>query len=218
MLATDKGGNTSWKARAESFGKVVSESGTLQLNLRFPGQYYDKETGTHYNYYRDYNPITGRYLQSDPVGLKGGDNIYIYTENNPLNLMDNMGLLSSVDACKSPRNIESCIEAGMLSRPVTSLPKPAAGRPPPYVFPEGCNEACKNAIIDASNAYWTLTTKRMPQYASGGTRGRDDNHARSILELQAALKKAIKKVKTYCTILPPMLPEWERAANEPLPK
>jgi RHS repeat-associated protein len=93
ILATDKGGNTSWKARAESFGKVVSESGTtLQLNLRFPGQYHDRETGTHYNYYRDYNPITGRYLQSDPIGLDGGLNLYLYAKGNPGRFVDFLGL------------------------------------------------------------------------------------------------------------------------------
>ncbi|MDR2926195.1 MAG: RHS repeat-associated core domain-containing protein, partial [Azoarcus sp.] len=42
------------------------------LNLRFPGQYYDKETGTHYNYFRDYSPLTGRHLQPDPIGLDEG--------------------------------------------------------------------------------------------------------------------------------------------------
>jgi RHS repeat-associated protein len=93
MLATDKGGNTSWKARAESFGKVVSESGTLQLNLRFPGQYHDQETGTHYNFHRDYSPNTGRYLQSDPIGLRGGSNLYIYVNNTPVVFVDPKGLV-----------------------------------------------------------------------------------------------------------------------------
>ena len=41
-------------------------------NLRFPGQYYDQETGLHYNYFRDYDPSTGRYIQSDLIGLRGG--------------------------------------------------------------------------------------------------------------------------------------------------
>ena len=46
--------------------------GSFSFNLRFPGQYYDAETGTHYNYFRDYDPSTGRYMQSDPTGLQGG--------------------------------------------------------------------------------------------------------------------------------------------------
>jgi len=64
----------------------------VAYNLRFPGQYYDAETGTHYNFYRDFDPSIGRYLESDPIGLWGGLNTYAYVEQQPLKLKDPLGL------------------------------------------------------------------------------------------------------------------------------
>ena len=58
-----------------------------------PGQYFDRETNTHYNYFRDYDPAQGRYIESDPIGLTGGINGYGYVESDPLDLVDPMGLM-----------------------------------------------------------------------------------------------------------------------------
>ena len=63
------------------------------FNLRFAGQYYDAETELHYNYFRDYDPSTGRYVQSDRIGLDGGLNTYGYVGSNPVNFTDPYGLL-----------------------------------------------------------------------------------------------------------------------------
>jgi RHS repeat-associated protein len=60
---------------------------------RLPGQYYDTETNLHYNYFRDYDPIIGRYIQSDPIGLSGGLNTFTYVDNQPLGYSDPKGLV-----------------------------------------------------------------------------------------------------------------------------
>jgi len=66
--------------------------GAFTCNLRLPGQYFDKETNLHYNYFRDYDPAIGRYVQSDPIGLAGGINTCLYVLANPLSLIDSFGL------------------------------------------------------------------------------------------------------------------------------
>nr|WP_298115371.1 RHS repeat domain-containing protein [uncultured Pseudomonas sp.] len=93
-LATNQTQQTVWQWQSDAFG-VGSASGSLMMNLRFPGQYYDQESGLHYNYFRDYDPETGRYVESDPIGLNGGLNTFGYVEGNPITRIDILGLMGS---------------------------------------------------------------------------------------------------------------------------
>ncbi|KAF4513862.1 UNVERIFIED_CONTAM: hypothetical protein B566_EDAN016757 [Ephemera danica] len=95
----DQAGNLVWAQRAEAFGKTNVVLEKVENNLRFPGQYYDQETNTHYNYFRDYEPGTGRYVQRDPIGYFGGMNVYGYVGGKALTKMDRMGL--APDECEA---------------------------------------------------------------------------------------------------------------------
>lgn len=94
---TDISGNVVWSATYDAFGKAtVDASSTITSNLRFPGQYFDAETGLHYNWHWYYEPNTGRYVTEDPIGLGGEDiNLYRYVYNNPGNWIDMSGLIST---------------------------------------------------------------------------------------------------------------------------
>jgi RHS repeat-associated protein len=92
---TDSNGVVRWAADYKPFGEATIDQAvtTITNNLRFPGQYFDYETGLHYNYFRDYNPAVGKYPQADPIGLLGGINPYNYVSSNPVNSSDPLGLL-----------------------------------------------------------------------------------------------------------------------------
>ncbi|OOG55630.1 hypothetical protein B0E48_13455 [Rhodanobacter sp. C03] len=85
----------SWAYQGNPFGEQQPTSTTgYVLNLRYPGQYYDAESGTNYNLNRTYESATGRYLQSDPIGLAGGISTYAYVGGNPLDGLDPLGLIN----------------------------------------------------------------------------------------------------------------------------
>jgi RHS repeat-associated protein len=97
-FVTDLDGTIVWSATYLPFGEAsVNEDPDgdgldYTLNKRFPGQYFDVETGLHYNYFRDYDSQVGRYLESDPIGLAGGLNTYVYVAANPITGFDPLGL------------------------------------------------------------------------------------------------------------------------------
>ncbi len=91
-VMTDMNQNVVWERQQTPFGETVTQTDTTIQPQRFPGQYEDSETGYYYNYFRDYDPSIGRYLQSDPIGLRGGLNTYGYVYQNPLSYTDPRGL------------------------------------------------------------------------------------------------------------------------------
>jgi len=91
QILTNDSQGVAWKAVYTPFGEAVPSIQTVENPFRFPGQYYDPETGLHYNYFRYYNPQTGRYITPDPIGLEGGINLFVYVAGNPINEIDPQG-------------------------------------------------------------------------------------------------------------------------------
>lgn len=90
LAVTDSAGSIVWQASTTPFGVVTVQTNTLGQSFtpRYPGQYHDDESSLYYNYFRDYDPELGRYIQSDPIGLAGGINTYAYVGGNPINFID----------------------------------------------------------------------------------------------------------------------------------
>lgn len=85
-------GEVVWRTKGLAFGEQAISVEFVDNNLRFPGQYFDSETGFYHNLHRDYDPNIGRYIQHDPIGLSGGVNSYIYALSNPVVFSDPIGL------------------------------------------------------------------------------------------------------------------------------
>ncbi|OCG47550.1 hypothetical protein A9G35_03515 [Gilliamella sp. Choc5-1] len=102
---TDSLGDTVYECEYSAYGEIThehwpqAENNIKPINpLRFQGQYFDEETGLHYNINRYYDPFTGRYITQDPLGILGGLNSYQYAGSDPINWVDPLGLLKIEDS------------------------------------------------------------------------------------------------------------------------
>lgn len=96
IALTDSLGDVAWQVDYLPFGKVYAVVNNIaDQELGFPGQILDAESGFFYNYFRDYDPSTGRYIQSDPIGLGDGVNTYVYVAGNPIYWYDRFGKAKS---------------------------------------------------------------------------------------------------------------------------
>jgi RHS repeat-associated protein len=108
LKATDSSQTLVWDAERRPFGERTVSVEQIEVPLGFPGQYYDEESNNYYNYFRTFDPATGKYLESDPIGLKGGINTYSYVLNNPLFYVDPYGLIDMQEI------INDVIDAGPI--------------------------------------------------------------------------------------------------------
>jgi RHS repeat-associated protein len=97
VFATNSTGVKVWNATYTPFGGVHTSTGTLPT-ARFPGQWFQSESGLHQNWMRDYDPTTGRYLQADPLGLIAGMNVYGYANHSPMMFIDPNGEIAFLPA------------------------------------------------------------------------------------------------------------------------
>ena len=141
-----------WRWDSDPFGTAVPNEnpatlGAFKYNLRYPGQYFDVESGLNYNYFRDYDAAIGKYVESDPVGLKAGVNTYAYVENNPIMKTDLLGLTS----CDG-----KWVKWGET---IPSLPGPGWTLSPGTCFCQWMCVPCRRGIAWSGNVYSLPTTR-----------------------------------------------------------
>ncbi|WP_338522030.1 RHS repeat-associated core domain-containing protein [Pseudomonas batumici] len=172
-LATNTSQQRVWQWKSDAFG-IGEANGALSLNLRFPGQYFDTETRLHYNYFRDYDPKSGRYMQSDPIGLWGGINTYNYANSNPLHTYDKYGLETTVI------HVEGKIPHSALHVSNANggqfLYDPAGSYVPPSQLPRGSGDFFEgpDANLDSYRNYWGEAGNKVNIYPLGTTEEQDN--------------------------------------------
>ena len=126
-------GECVWEITQDTWGTVLEiqmldkDNPFEQSNLRFQGQYYDHETGLHYNRYRYYEPYSARYVSKDPIGLEGGHNVYAYAPN-PNNWIDQLDLTCSKYRRASLRDIRKKLGIPMSQQPIRQKMVPLTGK------------------------------------------------------------------------------------------
>lgn len=167
-IVTDEQNRIVWRNSplAEPFGTAAPEQDPdgdgipFTLNLRFPGQYYDKETGLSYNYFRDYNPETGRYVQSDPIGLLGGLNTYTYVGGNPASKTDPMGLL----VCGAAGSFSAYFIPDYF---VFLAPPSAANFTPACQWHDDCYGKCGASKVACDTGFYSRTVQQCRTMVGG---------------------------------------------------
>ena len=144
---TDADGQTVWRGQFSTWGETERELSVPQWqvpqNLRFQGQYLDRESELHYNLFRYYDPVAGRYTQMDPIGLAGGINTYSYV-GDPLTYIDPLGLMNcgikygELDSLGRPTGVQARLNASHVNTGTHANPNI---QPPGFITGAGSNRA-----------------------------------------------------------------------------
>ena len=207
VFATDGAGAKVWEASYLPFGGLQASSGP-NSTLRFPGQWFQSETGLHQNWMRDYDPTTGRYIQADPLGLVDGASVYGYVTQNPGRYVDPRGERRTMATPRPPLTRPSPPRTTPKPhRPPVGVPSsdPMAYWPqhePPY---EASTTQCTTR--DCLDIYWRISeavremNRRFTQQAANKNNLTFIGHAEAILGYQRYLRDLLDEARARGCLL-----------------
>jgi len=167
-LITDSSNNIRWRWDSDAFGTTMPNEnpaslGVFVYNLRFPGQQFDPLTGLNYNYFRDYDPAVGGYIQSDPIGLGAGSfSTYAYVGGDPLGAYDPLGLQAAEAWPNSPTPASPPRGPGRVIPFPRPPPSPGAGAAEGLGFLGRCAGVVALAFTPNPNAGGECSAKYPP--------------------------------------------------------
>ncbi|MFC0083672.1 RHS repeat-associated core domain-containing protein [Dyella flava] len=177
-IITNGSGSTVWRAQNYAFDRAIVTAGIDDVDMGLPGQIYDANSGFWSNGFRDYASTDGRYLQSDPIGLRGGVNTYAYVGGNPISEIDPLGLCDQ-QKCTAARALLASLGQQLSSTGSavtwTGVGLVAASGVAGILAPEGAPAEIGGAetgagLIDAGGALSTMG-ETLTGYAQGGYKG-----------------------------------------------
>ncbi len=201
------------------------------------GQYFDSESNLFYNYFRYYDPSTGRYITSDPIGLEGGLNTFGYVGGSPLSYVDSYGLnplaitagagaIGTIGvACQAKNCGKTVVDTAVAVNNTAQNIAILAVATTAVAVKNICNsnddenKECQKAILNAKSASQRLATKRIPQYLYAYRNGyADAGHYKALIEAQKALRDALRRIDLHCKTKPPEYERWQRQVEKVFPK
>ncbi len=223
---TDSIGVLSWSADYSAFGETTITKETITNNLRFPGQYYDKDIKLAQNYFRDYSAELGRYVESDPIGLNGDFNFYNYSESNSIVFVDSFGLATEglLATCPAGGLLNPICDVGILingckwtaiamgvygvysiSNELTKEQRREKGKER-QAYKKRCDEPNPNLrggnLSLCELAKWKVNRAKdciNMRKAFNRKWGSDPGHDEQVAQKIRELNKALKEVELYCS-------------------
>ena len=176
-----------WALSGSAFGEHApnedpdQDQVAFKFNLRYPGQYFDSESGLHYNYFRDYEPGVGRYIEPDPIGQRVGPSLYSYVDGSPLSFIDTLGLYRHcfqdekplMDWVRGRGNVQVGTYRGVTC---VEIPGPRPFTPLPDNCADGQCRSCQAKCWDRHSLPWpwdavgptAAGAGLLAEYAGGG--------------------------------------------------